>query len=119
MNIKKRELIISIVMIVAFIILSCNFSVSAISANADPNRVTLTIPSNNINDTNMIEIINGTNTAQPTNTNTSTNTNTNTNTNTPSQLANTGLEDLPWLVIGLCAVSAIFAYSKIREYKSL
>jgi len=31
-------------------------------------------------------------------------------------LANTGLEDLPYLVITLLTVSAIFAYKKIKEY---
>ena len=41
---------------------------------------------------------------------------TNTNTNNPTQLADTGLEDLPWVIIGICAVSAIFAYKKIKEY---
>ena len=118
MNIKKRELIISIIMIIAFIILSFNFSVSATNLGAEPNKVTLTIPTTNLNNTNMIEVVDNTNSI-PTNNTTIVNTNTNSNTNTPGQLANTGLEDLPWLVIGLCAVSAVFAYSKIREYKSI
>lgn len=116
MKIKKRELIISIIMIIAFIVMSFNISVQATSVNADPNRVTLTIPTNNTNTPNMIEVVDGTNSAQPTNTNASNNTNTNT---APTQLADTGLEDLPWLVIGLCVISAVFAYNKIREYKSI
>lgn len=39
--------------------------------------------------------------------------------NNPNELANTGLEDLPWLVIGVCVISVVFAYKKIKEYNSI
>ena len=32
-------------------------------------------------------------------------------------MPNTGVEELPWMIIVICVVSAVFAYNKIKEYK--
>lgn len=118
MNINKKNLIITIIMIVAFIALSFNLSVSAVNANAGFSNITLTTNTNSVNSTNMIEIVDNTNTIQVTDTNTNT-TVVNTSNTTPEEVPDTGIEDLPWLVIGICAISAAFAYNKIKEYKSI
>ena len=44
-------------------------------------------------------------------------TNSNASNNNPDQLADTGLEDWPWIIIAICAISTVFAYKKIKEYK--
>ncbi len=118
MNLKKKELVISIIMILAFLFVGFNLSVFA---TASTGNQTLTFPSlNQNNSTQQIPIISGNNagnssqngagTVIPTNTN-----NTNAN-NSAQEVPNTGIEDLPWLIIGVCAVSAIFAYKKIKDY---
>lgn len=51
------------------------------------------------------------------NTNTNTNTNTNVNENRPATTPHAGLEDYSGLIfIAVFAVSAIYAYKKVREY---
>ena len=126
MNLKKKELIFSIIIMVIFLAIGLNISVFAtndderqninLNFNNIQNSQNTQIPVNNsttniggtiqVNNTTLIKD------AEVSNTN-----NANTNKNNPNQLANTGLEDLPWVIIGLCAVSAIFAYKKIKEYK--
>ena len=125
MNLKKKELIFSIIIMVIFLAIGLNISVFATNdderQNINLNFINIQnsqntqIPVNNsttniggtiqVNNTTLIKD------AEVSNTN-----NANTNKNNPNQLANTGLEDLPWVIIGLCAVSAIFAYKKIKEY---
>lgn len=110
MNLKKKELIISIIIMIVFLIVGLNISVLATNYEYSFNG------SNTSNTSNLnnfaIEVVNTTDNNTLTN-----NQLNNNNTNNPGQLADTGLEDLPWVVIGICAVSAIFAYKKIKEYK--
>ena len=116
MKLGKKELIISIVMLIVFLILGLNLSVFATNNNSISfnngfsfnlvNNNNNIIPTNN-SATNNVE----NNTTQiPQN-----NTNNTSNTNVP----NTGLEDAPWLIIAVCGVSAIFAYKKIKEYNQI
>lgn len=105
MKLNKMKLIISVIAIIAFLSISLNMNVWAAA-------LTLEIPNteNNVSG-DLIEVVDGTSNQTVAN-------NSNTNTNTPGELANTGLEELPWLLIGVCVVSAIFAYRKIKEYKA-
>lgn len=109
MNLKKKELVISIVMVIVFSIIGLNLSVFASNGQTQIEFPSLTNQNNATG--NTIQVINNT-----TNTNATGTIEIANNTNNPGQLANTGLEDLPWLVIAVCAVSAVFAYNKIREY---
>lgn len=129
MKLGKKELIISIVMLIVFVVIGLNVSVFATSST---NTVSLnngfsfnltnnsnTIPTNNTA-TNNIEKdqeIPTNNTVIPTN-NTNVN-NANTNNASTKDVPNTGLEDMPWLVIAVCGVSAIFAFKKIKEYNEV
>lgn len=106
----KKETILSLALIVGFLILvGLNSNVLA-SNTVQFNTLNLTT-TNGTNNADSIEIVNTQNTANTLNT-------VNNTTNTPGQLADTGLEDLPYLVITLLVISAIFAYKKIEEYKS-
>ena len=106
----KKETILSMALIVGFLILvGLNSNVLA-SSNTQFVNLTLTPTNTSTNTANSIEVVN---TTTQNTTNVANNT-----TNTPGQLANTGLEDLPYLLITLLVVSAIFAYKKIEEYKS-
>ena len=121
MDLKKKELIISLVMVIAFIIIGLtmssfatqNFEYPSSNTNTSGNNSTLieVRTSNNTSNTRT----NTTTVNNTINSNTSTN-RTNTNTNT-SSMPNTGVENLPWAVIAICGISAIFAYKKIKEYK--
>lgn len=129
MKLGKKELIISIVMLIVFVVIGLNVSVFATSST---NTVSLnngfsfnltnnsnTIPTNNTA-TNNIEKdqeIPTNNTVIPTN-NANVN-NANTNNASTKDVPNTGLEDMPWLVIAVCGVSAIFAFKKIKEYNEV
>lgn len=123
MKLGKKELIISIVMLIVFIIIGLNFSVFATStsihfnlAGNNSNNNSNTIPQNNvIPQNNTIEKDQErpqNNTVIPTN-------NANTNNSSTKDVPNTGLEDAPWLIIAVCGVSAIFAYKKIKEYNQI
>lgn len=105
MKLNKMKLIISVVTIIAFLSIGLNMNVWAAA-------LTLEIPNteNNVSG-DLIEVVDGTSNQTVAN-------NSNTNTNTPGELANTGLEELPWVLIGVCVVSAIFAYRKIKEYRA-
>lgn len=105
----KKELIVSVIAILAFLVLSLNVCVFA-SEN-----------------TGFSNLIVGENVEEGDNTNTGNeqieivgneNTETANNTNEPGELANTGLEDLPWVVFGLLAILAVFTYRKVREYNA-
>ena len=126
MKLGKKELIISIVMLIVFIIIGLNFSVFATStsihfnlAGNNSNNSSNTIPQNNvIPQNNTIEKDQErpqNNTVIPTNNTT----NTNTNNSSTKDVPDTGLEDAPWLIIAVCGVSAIFAYKKIKEYNQI
>lgn len=95
----KKETILTISLVIAVLLVGVLNStvLAAITLNIPGNTTTNTV--NTANTVNSIEVVN-------------------TNTNTPGQLANTGLQDLPYLVITLLIISAIFAYKKIKEYKS-
>ena len=120
MSLGKRELIISIVALVVFVVISIN--VVALATNTGNIQFNeWTSGSTNTNTNQTIDITNSIKDGE-TNIIVSipTNTNTNSNTNASGNLANTGLEDeLPWLVIVLCGVSAIFAYKKIKDYNNI
>ena len=80
---------------------------------------TTTTPTNtNTNTTNPIGTLNST-----TNTNTNTNTNTTTNTNSSvynnTSLPKTGVDYSILLIMLACAVCAIYAYIKIRNYNNI
>lgn len=112
MNLTKKELVISIIMLVFFIIMGFNLTVFAsntsqtINVSTDTNNKAVF----NLSGDNQTEKDKENNVADV-------NKNVNKNNNNSSEkLADTGLDDLPWLVIGVCAVSAVFAYKKIKEY---
>lgn len=120
MKLKKKELIISVIMLIVFLIAGLNLAVLATSDDGSQNI--LFPPANNSLNNNLNNITPGNNTTDDENTGNSINIpikdgELNENTNTPTEVPNTGLEDLPWVIIGICAVSAIFAYKKIKEYK--
>ena len=121
MKLKKKELIISVIMLIVFLVAGLNLAVLATSDDGSQNI--LFPPANNSLNNNLNIITPGNNTTDDENTGNSINIPIkdgeigNANTNTPTEVPNTGLEDLPWVVIGICAVSAIFAYKKIKEYK--
>ena len=120
MKLKKKELIISVIMLIVFLVAGLNLAVLATSDDGSQNI--LFPPANNSINNNLNIITPGNNTTDDENTGNSINIpikdgELNENTNTPTEVPNTGLEDLPWVIIGICAVSAIFAYKKIKEYK--
>jgi len=112
MELKKKELIMSIFLVVIFLVGAMSFNVFAADNNEDLLGGWSAITDNKDNNTlNQIP-------TQNENTNSNTNTNVSANTNTPDKLADTGLESLPLAVIAICGISAIFAYKKIKEYKA-
>ncbi len=120
MKLKKKELIISVIMLIVFLVAGLNLAVLATSDDGSQNI--LFPPANNSLNNNLNIITPSNNTTDDENTGNSINIpikdgELNENTNTPTEVPNTGLEDLPWVIIGICAVSAIFAYKKIKEYK--
>ena len=120
MKLNKKELIISVIMLIVFLVAGLNLAVLATSDDGSQNI--LFPPANNSLNNNLNIITPGNNTTDDENTGNSINIpikdgELNENTNTPTEVPNTGLEDLPWVIIGICAVSAIFAYKKIKEYK--
>ena len=121
MKLMKKELIISVIMMIAFLIVGFNLAVLATS-NDDGSQNIIFPPANNNLNNNLIIIAPNNNTNLD-NENTGNSLNIPIkdgeveNTNTPTEVPDTGLEDLPWLIIGVCIVSAIFAYKKIKEYK--
>ena len=120
MKLKKKELIISVIMLIVFLVAGLNLAVLATSDDGSQNI--LFPPANNSLNNNLNIITPGNNTTDDENTGNSINIpikdgELNENTNTPTEVPNTGLEDLPWVIIGICDVSAIFAYKKIKEYK--
>lgn len=114
----KNETLITIALIIGFLILiglNSNVAATATQNFNGPNSVTVA-PKNTetSNSDDMFELVGGSTTSTNTNTNAVDN-----NTNKSGQLANTGLEDLPYLLITILVISAIFAYKKIEEYKSI
>lgn len=107
MNYSKK-LIIGLAVIVIFSIVGLNMNALASTVENPFGNTTF---SGNVVDTddstNGIEKVN-----------TVKNDNNVANNTTPGELANTGLEDLPYLVIVLLVASAIFAYKKVKEYRA-
>ncbi len=120
MNLKKRDLIICLIGIIMILIFGLNVISNASSS------ITYNWGDNNTNSNSIINQISLTNTSSTNNsegnistenTNNTTRTNNATTTNNNSvSMPNTGLEDLPWVVIAICGISAVFAYKKIKEY---
>lgn len=108
MRLGKKELVISIIMVLV-IMVGALFTTTVLAANEE-NRSNTVWDRNESNSTNNVS--NGT-TPNETSNNTA---NKNANTNKPSEMANTGLEDLPWITIVACGAVAVFAYKKIKEY---
>ena len=116
MSLKKKLLIISIMFMVVFSFVAFNLKVSAISGGTQLNWND--IDNDGDDESSRIPTDNSGNQTPIDNPGNSTNGNgTNNNANTPGQLANTGLEDLPWAIMVVCVVSTVFAYKKIKEYK--
>ena len=121
MKLGRKELVMSIFIFAILLIAGFNLSVLATSGNEQ--TFNYTFGQNNTSN-NLITISNNTNTITPGVNNNNENTQENTikivnkteNANTPDKAPNTGVEDLPWVVIGVCVISAIFAYKKIKEY---
>lgn len=104
----KKQLVISIVMVIVFTFVGLSVNAQEVMALSNPY-------SSNFSGGNTPT----TNTSNPGNDiprNNTTGNNATGNNTAEGNLANTGLEDLPYLVITLLAVSAIFAYKKIKEY---
>ncbi len=122
MNLNKKELIISVILILilALLIIGFNANVLATSSNTAGSLndyLNLSWGAGNNSNNNIPQIpINNTNNTSNEVQNIPVNNSVN-NTNTPGKVPNTGLEDAPWLIIGICVVSATFAYKKIKEYK--
>ncbi len=119
MSLKKKSLIISIIVLMLFALITFNLKVSA---NDNSGYLDLTTRPDNENTDDEIPVDTPTTPAPTTQDGNGNNNNGNSNvdgnnTNEPGQLANTGLEDLPWAIIAVCAVSTVFAYKKIKEYK--
>lgn len=109
---KNSKVIMEIVIIISLL-----FALSTV-AFADNTQIIIGGGSTNTqNDTvtNIPNVINTTNTNTNINTNTSYRTNTNTNTET---LPKTGVTDgyVVAILVTVCAISAIYAYKKIRDY---
>lgn len=105
MNLKRKDLVISIIMLVVFLVIGMQVSVLATSGS------TINFQMGNNTANNSVNQIPQTNTTPTPNATPTNNANTS-NTTVP----NTGLTGMPWLIIGVCAVSAVFAYKKIKEY---
>lgn len=104
----KKQLIVSVLVIAAFLVISLNLSVLA----ANPGFSNLVLGNNTQQTGNSAQ---GNDVIETVNTSNAVN---NASVNTPDKLANTGLESLPWLAIGVCVVTAVFAFAKIKEYKA-
>lgn len=106
----SKKIIVSIVILAVFTVVSLNMNALA-STMENPFETTF---SNNIVDENVttegIESVNTIKDGNKVENNVANNT-------TPDELANTGLEDLPYLVITLLIASAVFAYRKVKEYR--
>ena len=94
-------------------------NVSVLATGASVDYPWNNMPKNTDNNSDLIEVVGNKDEEVVVNNSSRTNnTNTTNNANKPGQLADTGLEDAPWLIIAICAVSTVFAYNKIREYKN-
>lgn len=125
MKLGKKELIISVVILIVFLVLGLNFSVFATSTGNNSTTLNFNLPINNTTN-NSIPVNNATNNSniekdqeRPTNNTVIPTNNANTNNTATKDVPNTGLEDMPWLVIAVCGVSAIFAFKKIKEYNEV
>ena len=124
--VKTKELVICIISIIA-LVLAITTNVFATDDIQDLNALLGNVSTDeNVEDTNVenieenteFEVIGGTNTNTDTNTktNTSVNTNVNSNANATNTIPNTGVSYSSLVVIAIAAVSAIYAYKKIKEY---
>jgi len=114
MNLKRRELIITIIAMVVFLAVALSSNVFAdtdtkvtLDALKDKNNVSKDLLEENTNNSgNKITQI-----TTPVN-------NSNENSNSSTEFNKAGLEDLPVLAFVGCAVVAVFAFKKIKEYKA-
>lgn len=128
MNLKKRELIITVIMMIIFLAIGINISVLAATTQDGSQNIIINFNQNLNQPDHNINIINTTPEPipePPVNNNIPVNNNTVENNNvSKNNIANTGLGDwgwlnggiTPWLIIGTFAVIATFAYGKIKEY---
>ncbi len=128
MKLGKKEMIISIVMMIVFLVLGLNFGVFATNTEENKARINFNLSGNNsVNNSIPVNNSTGTNNniekdqeIENNNSSTGIPTNNNVNTNTAKEdVPDTGLEDAPWLVIAVCGISAIFAFKKIKEYNEV
>lgn len=112
MSFKKIAICFLVIVVYSVICLNMHALASSNTTVGNFSNLTLTPNnSNNVTSSNTIEIVNGTANQNTVATNSANNATSN------EQLANTGLEELPWLVIAILGVSAVYAYNKVREYK--
>ena len=96
MKLIKKELIVSVIIIIAFVFIGMNVSVLATGASVD--YPWNNMPKNTDNNSDLIEVVGNKDEEVVVNNSSRTNnTNTTNNANKPGQLADTGLEDAPWL----------------------
>lgn len=118
MKLNKNDLIISLIAMIIFICIG--FTATVYATNNGTQNMSWNFLGQNNSANNLIQVVETNNTTQNTIQYVSNNTtNTNVANNNTNKVPNTGLEDLPWVVIGICAISAIFAYNKIKEYKNI
>ena len=115
-NIKK----IVICLIALFLVVGTAYTTFATESGSDWLNELLQSQNGTIGDNENTEQIpegNKLNTNTNTNTNTNVSNNTNVNENRPATTPHAGLEDYSGLVfVAIFAVSAVYAYKKIREY---
>ncbi len=112
------------VLIKGFLLIAILISIVAITLDVNADAIVLAEPGNNTaaesaTTTDNTPANNTTNEAGVSSTLTPTVNNANTNTNT--NLPKTGLEDntMLYIVLGVSAVAAIYAYKKVRDYKGI
>lgn len=116
------------VLIKGFLLISILISIVAITLDVKADAIVLAEPGNNTTANSATDTDNTASDNTPTN-NTPTNsagvsstlTPTVNNANTNTNLPKTGLEDntMLYIVLGVSAVAAIYAYKKVRDYKGI
>lgn len=107
-----------IILLGATVVLATTDGTIVIGGEDEPEN---TVVENTVNNVNTVNTVNDANLVGNTTINTTATNNTNTsNYNVTQNLPQTGANDyIMVLVIGVFAVSAIYAYKKIRDYKSI
>ena len=129
---KEKILKIVVVLIMGIVLFAMSTNVFAL-ADSDSGIDFFEDQSNQLNtntntntSTNFVDTTNELNTNTSTNTNTNTNTNTSTNVNTNANNYNTNLpkagapeNTMMGIVVTVLAITAIYAYKKVKEYKNI